>query len=84
MGLVHRVVAGDPLAAAKELAREFTRSGLPALSFARSAVQRAFTSPLAEGLRTEAELSTLAFCTEDSAEGLSAFTEKRKPAFKDR
>jgi enoyl-CoA hydratase len=32
----------------------------------------------------EADLSTLAFQTEDAEEGMRAFIEKRKPAFKDR
>lgn len=32
----------------------------------------------------EADLSTLAFQTEDAEEGMAAFEKKRKPAFKDR
>jgi enoyl-CoA hydratase len=84
IGLVNRVAEGDVVAAAKALAAEFTAYGVPALSFARAAVQRALSTPLSEGLRIEADLSTLAFRTEDAAEGLSAFAEKRKPAFRDR
>jgi enoyl-CoA hydratase len=38
---------------------------------------------LPEGLKIEADLSTLAFQTEDSVEGMTAFIEKRKPVFKD-
>ncbi|QTL03073.1 enoyl-CoA hydratase/isomerase family protein [Aquabacter sp. L1I39] len=83
MGLVNRLAEGDLLEAAKALAGEFTGYGLPALALARSAVQRALTLPLAEGLRTEAELSTLAYRTQDAAEGLAAFVEKRKPHFRD-
>jgi enoyl-CoA hydratase len=37
-----------------------------------------------EGLRIEADLSTLAFQTADAAEGMAAFLAKRKPAFADR
>lgn len=84
MGLVNRLAEGDALAAAKAFAAEFTGFGLPALSFARDAVQRALGTPLAEGLRIEADLSTLAYRTHDAAEGLAAFVEKRKPAFQDR
>lgn len=84
MGLVNRLADGDVLAAAKAFAAEFTGFGLPALSFARDAVQRALGTPLAEGLRIEADLSTLAYRTHDAAEGLAAFVEKRKPAFQDR
>jgi enoyl-CoA hydratase len=39
--------------------------------------------PLHEGLKIEADLSTLAFQTEDSVEGTKAFLEKRKPEFRD-
>lgn len=84
MGLVNRLAEGDVLAAAKAFAAEFTGYGLPALSFAREAVQRALGTPLSEGLRIEADLSTLAYRTHDAAEGLAAFVDKRKPTFQDR
>lgn len=84
MGLVSRLAEGDVLAAAKAFAAEFTGYGLPALAFARDAVQRALGTPLSEGLRIEADLSTLAYRTQDAVEGLAAFVEKRKPTFQDR
>jgi enoyl-CoA hydratase len=84
IGLVNRVLAGDPLAAAMAFAREFTRYSLPALAFAREAVQRALTTTLGEGLTIEADLSTLAFQMRDAAEGTAAFLEKRPPRFEDR
>jgi len=83
-GLASRLVEGDPLAAGIAFAREFSGYSLPALGFAREAVQRALDTPVHEGLRIEADLSTLAFQTEDAAEGMAAFMAKRKPAFKDR
>jgi enoyl-CoA hydratase len=83
-GLASRLVEGDPLAAGKAFAREFSGYSLPALGFAREAVQRALDTPVHEGLRIEADLSTLAFQTADAAEGMAAFLAKRKPAFKDR
>ena len=84
IGLVHRVIAGDPLAGAITFAREFTRYSLPALAFVREAVQRALTTTLDEGFRIEADLSTLAFQMRDAAEGTAAFLEKRPPRFEDR
>jgi enoyl-CoA hydratase len=65
-------------------AREFTRYSLPALVFAREAVQRALTTTLDEGLRIEADLSTLSFQMHDAVEGTTAFLEKRAPRFEDR
>lgn len=53
------------------------------LALARSAVKRALDVPVHEGLKIEADLSTLAFQTKDAAEGTAAFEEKRKPGFID-
>jgi enoyl-CoA hydratase len=44
---------------------------------------RALDVPIHEGLKIEADLSTLAFSTADAEEGMAAFTEKRKAVFKD-
>jgi enoyl-CoA hydratase len=83
IGLVNAVVQGDLIEAGVEFAGRFTRYSLPVLEFARRAVQRAGDLPLHEGLRVEAELSTLAFRTADAEEGMAAFEAKRKPEFKD-
>src|SRR5215210_2166911 len=83
IGLVQRLVDGDALAAGVAYAREFSGYSLPVLGFAREAVSRALQTPLAEGLKIEADLSTLAFQTKDAAEGMAAFSEKRKAEFKD-
>jgi enoyl-CoA hydratase len=83
IGLVNRLYDGDPVAAGVEFARTMTRHGLPALRFAREAVKSA-AMPLADGLRAEAQLSTLAYRTRDAAEGLAAFLEKRPAKFEDR
>jgi enoyl-CoA hydratase len=83
-GLVSRIVEGDALAQGMAFAREFSGHSLPVLGFAREAVTRALDTPVGEGLKIEAELSTLAFQTEDAAEGMAAFMAKRKPAVKDR
>jgi enoyl-CoA hydratase len=83
MGLVNRIVQAPGLEAAKAYAREFTVYSLRALQFAREAVQRAVDVPLHEGLRVEADLSTLAYRTRDAEEGMQAFVEKRKADFRD-
>jgi enoyl-CoA hydratase len=84
IGLVHRLIEGDAVAQGIAYAREFSGFSLPVLGFAREAVKRALDNPVAEGLRVEANLSTLAFQTQDAAEGMDAFGAKRKPQFKDR
>jgi enoyl-CoA hydratase len=83
IGLVTRLVEGDPIDAGIAFAREFSGHGMVALRLARDAVQRALQTPLTEGLKVEADLSTLAYQTKDANEGMAAFIEKRKPQFKD-
>lgn len=83
IGLVNRIVDGDAVAAGAAFAREFTGYSLPVLGFAREAVMRAGDLPIAEGLKVEADLNTLAFSTEDAVEGAAAFMAKRKPEFRD-
>lgn len=83
IGLVNRIVQAPGYAATKAYAREFTGNSLRALQLAREAVQRALDVPLHEGLRVEADLSTLAYQTRDAEEGMQAFVEKRKANFRD-
>jgi enoyl-CoA hydratase len=84
IGLVDRVIDGDPVEAGVAFARTMTRHSLPVLGFARQAVTSAGAVPLAEGLKIEAQLSTLAYRTRDAEEGIAAFLEKRKARFEDR
>ena len=84
-GLVSRIVPADALldealAAAGKIA-EFS---LPAVMMAKEAVNRAFETTLAEGLRFEKRLFHSMFALDDQKEGMAAFIEKRKPAFKHR
>ena len=83
IGLVNKVIEGDPIEQALAFSRQFTVYSLPALGFARSAVGRALDVSLEEGLRIESDLSTLAFRMNDAEEGMAAFEEKRKPDFRD-
>ncbi len=84
IGLINRVVAGeDAVEIGREFAMQFTGYSRCASLFAKEAVQRAAEAGLEEGLKVEADLSTLAYQTADAAEGMNAFVEKRKPVFKD-
>ena len=84
IGLVHRLVSEDDrLAEAFAFAREFSKFSLVALGYAREAVQRALSTTLQDGLKIEAEISTLAFQSKDAQEGITAFIEKRTPNFTD-
>ena len=83
IGLVNRIVEGDLVEEGLAFANGFTGYSLPTLGFARAAVSRALDAPIHEGLKIEADLATLAYRTQDAEEGMAAFEEKRKPAFKD-
>ena len=83
IGLVNRLIDGDPVEAGLAFAREFSGYSLPVLKFAREAVQRALDMPVKEGLKIEADLGTLAYRTADAEEGMAAFSEKRKAGFRD-
>src|SRR5690554_7551851 len=83
IGLVHEVAEADTLEAAFEFARRLTGYSLPVLRMARDAVMRAGDTTLADGLRVEADLATLAFQTADAVEGMDAFASKRTAEFKD-
>ncbi|MBV8888218.1 MAG: enoyl-CoA hydratase/isomerase family protein [Alphaproteobacteria bacterium] len=83
IGLVNRLAEGDLVEAGAAFAREMTGYSLPVIGLARDAIRRALDLPLHEGLKIEADLSTLAFQTQDSVEGMTAFIEKRPPRFRD-
>jgi enoyl-CoA hydratase len=84
-GLVSRVVAHDKLLEeALKLADKIAAQSRPAVLAAKEAVNRAFETSLAEGVRFERRLFHALFSTEDQKEGMAAFVEKRKPQFKHR
>lgn len=83
IGLLHRIVEGNVVDAALAFAHEFSSFSLLVQGFAREAVSRALDVPVHEGMKIEADLSTLAYATADAAEGMAAFLEKRKAEFKD-
>jgi enoyl-CoA hydratase len=84
-GLVSRVVpVADLLTEAMKAAEKIAGFSLPAVMMAKEAVNRAFESTLSEGVRFERRVFQSLFATEDQKEGMSAFAEKRRPAFKNR
>jgi len=85
IGLVNRVVPADGLlAAAEELARRMLKNAPLSLQAVKEAAYRGISMPLDEGLRVEAFLSRAIRTTQDSAEGPTAFAEKRQPSWQGR
>jgi enoyl-CoA hydratase len=83
MGLVNRVypVAGY-LDRALELAAEIAARAPVAVRLAKEAVNKAYEMPLAQGLRFERRSFYFLFSTEDQAEGMDAFANKRPAGWK--
>jgi enoyl-CoA hydratase len=84
-GLVSRIVPADKLMEETLAAAEKIASmSRPAVAMAKQAVNRAFETPLSEGLNVERNLFHSTFALEDRTEGMAAFIEKRKPVNKNR
>jgi 2-(1,2-epoxy-1,2-dihydrophenyl)acetyl-CoA isomerase len=81
-GLVHRVVAADELAnASRDLATRLAAGPTRGMALTKRLINAAEDDDLDLSLATEAALQELAGRTEDHAEGVTAFTEKREPRF---
>jgi enoyl-CoA hydratase len=84
-GLVARVV---PLASlmdeAMKAAETIASMSLPSVMLGKEAINRAFETTLAEGVRFERRVFHSLFATDDQKEGMAAFVEKRAPKFKHR
>ena len=84
-GLVSRVVpAADLIEEAVKTAAKIADFSLPAVIMAKEAVNRSYDTTLAEGLRFERRVFHSMFALDDQKEGMAAFAEKRKAAFKNR
>ena len=84
-GLVSRVVPADELMQeALAAAEKIAAMSRPAAAMAKEAINRAFETPLSEGMNVERNLFHSTFALEDRAEGMAAFIEKRKPVNKNR
>ena len=85
VGLVSRVVPlSDLMNEAMKAAGRICELSLPVVMMAKESVNRAFETTLAEGVRFERRLFHSGFAIEDQKEGMAAFIEKRKPAFRNR
>jgi len=84
-GLVSRVVpAAELVATALEAGKKIAALSPLAVMMAKELVNAAFETPLSQGVKTERRLFHSLFAFEDQKEGMAAFAEKRKPAFKAR
>ena len=81
--LVSRVFpAATMLEEAMKIATQIANLSPVAVQFAKASVNRSFEMTLVEGVRHERQLFLSLFGTPDQQEGMAAFVEKRKPAFK--
>jgi enoyl-CoA hydratase/carnithine racemase len=84
-GLVSRVVpAADLMTEAKAAAAKIAALSPVAVMVCKEMVETAFETTLSQGMKTERRLFQALFASEDQKEGMAAFLEKRKPAFKGR
>jgi enoyl-CoA hydratase/carnithine racemase len=85
IGLVSAVAPADRLLAkAEAIASRIAERGPLAVRYAKEAVNRGLDMTLEQALRYETDLTVILQTTEDRAEGVRAFLEKRQPKFKGR
>ncbi len=83
LGIVDRVFSQADLAAkTMEYASNLARGASYAIGRIKQAVNEGIEMPLHDGLAHERQVTEQVFLSEDSKEGIAAFVEKRKPAFK--
>jgi enoyl-CoA hydratase len=84
-GLVSRVVpASELIEETLKIATKIAGFSLPATMMAKEAVNRAYETTLAEGLRFERRVFHSMFALDDQKEGMAAFSEKRAANFRNR
>ena len=84
-GLVSRVVpAAELIDEAIKVAAKIASLSRPVVLMAKEAVNRAYETTLAEGVLFERRVFHSTFALEDRKEGMTAFAEKRAPAFLNR
>jgi enoyl-CoA hydratase len=84
-GLVARIVPLQSLIEeAVKVAATIASMSLPAVIAAKEAVDRAFETSLAEGVRFERRVFHSLFATRDQKEGMAAFIEKRPAKFENK
>jgi enoyl-CoA hydratase/carnithine racemase len=83
LGIVNQLFPADSLLEeAKAYALKLATGPTKALAYIKRCVVEGMETSLEEGLVLERELIAELFASEDAQEGLTAFVEKRKPAFK--
>jgi enoyl-CoA hydratase/carnithine racemase len=83
IGLVNIVLPpAEVMDTARLWARIICEAGPLAVRACKEAMYRGASMPLEDGLRLECSLNTYLATTDDFEEGVSAFLEKRKPAYK--
>jgi enoyl-CoA hydratase len=84
-GLVSRVVpVAELLDEALKAGEKISSFSLPSIIMNKEAVNRSYETTLTEGLRFERRVFHSLFSLEDQKEGMAAFSEKRKPDFRNR
>jgi enoyl-CoA hydratase len=84
-GLVSRIVPADQLLdEAWSVAETIAGMSKPVTAMVKEVVNKAFETTLTEGVAFERRVFHSAFALEDQAEGMSAFIDKRPPAFRHR
>jgi enoyl-CoA hydratase len=84
-GLVSRIVpVADLIDEAVKAAAKVASMSRPIAMMTKESVNRSYETTLAEGILFERRTFHSVFATEDQKEGMSAFIDKRKPAFKNR
>ncbi|MGD9365492.1 MAG: enoyl-CoA hydratase-related protein [Desulfobacteraceae bacterium] len=83
IGLMNHVFANDRLLAeSRKMALEISAGGPIAVQQAKRAINDGLETDLQKGLSIESKAYAVCIPTEDRLEGLKAFREKRKPAYK--
>ena len=81
-GLVNVTLPGTELAeAARDAATRLAKAPTKAIGYAKRLINAAEDGTLEDNLALEAQLQDLAGRTDDHAEGVAAFAEKREPRF---
>jgi 2-(1,2-epoxy-1,2-dihydrophenyl)acetyl-CoA isomerase len=83
MGMIYKVLAADVFEdESKKIAATLSQLPTKALAYTKHALNNAFSNSWEEQLILEDEYQQKAAITEDYAEGINAFLEKRNPTFK--
>ena len=84
-GLVAKVISDDEFdVSLKEIAQKIANQSKPLAKLAKQAVNVAYETTLEEGIRSERALFYSTFALEDHVEGMEAFSEKRKPIWRNK